>query len=219
MRYPAVLYAASLSQALPLAARWLYRGRPSPAPVQFVLWWCAALLVTDALSIAVALARGDNLWLQYTAVPVESALILWALSEWQSPGLYRLTYRIAIPALAAATATILVLRPPEPAFDQVVAPVHALVLLAASLHTLVYRALRAAGALGREPWFWIGMGLSLYYAGSVAIRPFARALLPSDVDWVRQAYFARAWTSIFAFILITTGILCPLFRPASGGRS
>ncbi len=219
MDYPAVLYAASLSQALPLVAGWLCRGRPLPAPVRFVLLWCALLLATDALSIAVAWARGDNLWLQYAAVPIESGLILWALSGWQSHEVFRLAYRIAIPVLAAATAAILLMWPPESASEQVVAPIHALVLLAASLHTLLHRALRAEGTIGWQPWFWIGLGLALYYASSVAIGPFAQALLKTDVGWVRQAYLARAWISIFAFILITTGILCPLFRRASGGPS
>lgn len=219
MQYPMVLYAASVSQALPLVAGWMRWGRPLPAPARFVLVWCGVLLATDVLSIAVARAQGHNLWLQYAAVPIESGLILWALSGWQSHEVFRLAYRIAIPVLAAATAVALLIRPPEQMLDEVVAPFHALVLLGASLHTLLDRALRAEGAIGWQPWFWIGLGLSLYYASSVAIGPFAQALLASNVAWVRQAYLARAWISIFAFVLITTGILCPLFRPASGGRS
>jgi hypothetical protein len=219
MQYPAVLYAASLSQALPLVARWMRRGRHLPAPVRFVLGWCAVLLMTDVLSIVIAREQGDNLFLQYAAVPIESGLILWALSGWQSHGVFRLAYRLAIPVLAAATAAVLIISPPEQASEELVAPFHALVLLAASLHTLLDRALRANGAIAEEPWFWVGLGLSLYYASSVAIGPFSQALLSSNVDWVRRAYLARAWTDIFAFALITTGILCPLFRRASGGPS
>jgi hypothetical protein len=104
-------------------------------------------------------------------------------------------------------------------FEQVVSPIHALVLLAASLHTLVHRAVGAEGAIAREHWFWMGLGLSLYFAASVAIGPFAQALLASNIAWVRQAYIARAWTSVLAFVLITTGVLCPHFRRGSGGRS
>lgn len=219
MPYPAVLYAASLSQALPLVAGWMCRGRRPPAPVRLVLWWCAALLATDALSIAVARAQGNNTSLQYAAVPIQSGLVLWALSGWQWHEVFRLAYRIAVPVLGGATAAVLLMRPPEPMFDEVVAPIHALVLLAASLYTLLQRALRAEGGIAWQAWFWICLGLSLYYAGSVAIRPFARALLAAEVDWVRQAYFARAWTSIFAFVLITLGILCLRFRSVSGGRS
>jgi hypothetical protein len=118
----------------------------------------------------------------------------------------------------ATGAAVLVLGA-DPLFEQVVSPIHALVLLAASLHTLVHRAVGAEGAMAREHWFWMGLGLSLYFAASVAIGPFAQALLASNIAWVRQAYIARAWTSVLAFVLITTGVLCPHFRRGSGGRS
>lgn len=190
-----------------------------PVPARWVLAWCSLLVVTDLASLAVAYLWGENLWLQYFAVPLGSTLVLWGLSEWQLSDLMRLAYRLTIPTLVLATAAVLLTRGPAPLFDEVVGPFHELVLLAASLHTVVHRALRSDRTILGEPWFWIGMGLSLYFAASVAIGPFAQALLVSNVDWVRQAYIARAWTSVLAFVLITTGILCPLFRRASGGRS
>lgn len=219
MAFPAALYALAASQLLPLAAGLTRWGRPLPVPARWVLGWCAVLVVTDLLSLAVAFWRGDNLWLQWGAVPLASALALWALAGWQRGELLRLVYRLAIPALVLATVAALLVADPQPTFDQVVAPFHALVLLAASLHTVLHRALRAEGTIGGEHWFWMGMGLSLYYAASVAIAPFAQALLAANVEWVRRAYIARAWVGVLAFVLITMGVLCPLFRRPSGGRS
>lgn len=219
MAIPTVLYAAALSQAFPLLAVLTRRGRSAPTPARWIVAWCALGLGTDLLSLVVAFEQGQNEWLQYVAVPLGSALVLWGLSGWQSNELLRLAYRLAIPTLAVATLAAMRVSQAEPLFDQVVAPFHALVLLAAALHTLVDRTLRSAGTIAREPWLWIGLGLSLYFAGSVAIRPFAQALLGSHPDWVRQAWLARAWTTILAFALITTGILCPHFRQASGGHS
>jgi hypothetical protein len=218
MRFPVALYAQAVSQLFPLAAALTRRGRQVPVPARWVLVWSSLLVVTDLASLAVAFAEGENLWLQYFAVPLGSVLVLWALSEWQLSAVMRLAYRLAIPTLVLATTAVLLAGGPA-LFDEVVGPIHALVLLAASLHTVLHRALRSEGTLAGESWFWIGMGLSLYFAASVAIGPFAQALLVSNVEWVRQAYIARAWTSVLAFVLITTGILCPLFRRASGGPS
>jgi hypothetical protein len=219
MAIPPVLYAAALSQALPLLAALTRRGRPVPTPARWILAWCALGLATDLLSLVVAFEQGENEWVQYLAVPLGSAFVLWGLAGWQTSELFRLAYRIAILALVVATMVALLVPHSGPLFDDVVAPFHALVLLAAALHTLLHRTLRSAGTITREPWLWIGLGLSLYFAGSVAIRPFAQALLGSNPEWVRQAWLARAWTTILAFSLITTGILCPLFRRASGGPS
>jgi hypothetical protein len=219
MRFPVALYAQAVSQLFPLAAALTRRGRQVPVPARWVLVWCILLVVTDLASLAVAYSRGENLWLQYLAVPLGSVLVLWALSEWQLSDVMRLAYRLTIPTLVLASAAVLLMRGPAPLFDEVVGPIHALVLLAASLHTLLHRALRSERTILGESWFWIGLGLSLYFAASVAIGPFAQALLVSNVEWVREAYIARAWTSVLAFVLITTGILCPLFRRASGGPS
>jgi len=219
MAIPVALHLAAGSQLLPLAAALTPWGRPLPAPARWVLAWCGVMAATDLASLAVTLAHGENLWLQWGAVPLASALALWALAGWQRGELLRLVYRLAIPALALATLAVLLLFDPRSTFDEVVAPFHALVLLAASLHTLLARSLRAPGAIGGEPWFWMGLGLSLYYAASVAIGPFAQALLVANVEWVRRAYIARAWVVVLAFVLITTGVLCPLFRRPSGGPS
>lgn len=219
MALPVALHMAAASQLMPLAATLTRWGRPLPVPARWVVAWCALLVVTDIASLVVGLWRGENLWLQWVAVPLGSALVLWGLSGWQASEVFRLAYRLAIPALVLATLVALLVGDSGSMLDQVVAPFHALVLLAASLYTLVHRALRAEGSIAREPWFWIGLGLSLYFAASVAIGPFAQALLASNVEWVRQAYIAKAWTSVLAFVLISTGILCPLFRRGFGGRS
>src|SRR5574341_69506 len=162
MALPLALHVAAASQLLPIAAGLVRRGRPLPAPARWVLAWCGLLAATDAVSLAVILMHRENLWLQWVAVPLGSGLVLWALSLWQASELLRLAYRLAIVALAGATLAGLLLLGPEPMFEQVLAPIHALVLLAASLHTLLARALRASGTIAGEPWFWMGMGLSLY---------------------------------------------------------
>src|SRR5574341_7920 len=124
MPFPPVLYAAALSQALPLIAGLSHRGRPLPAPVRWLLAWCALGLATDVLSMIVMFVRGANTWIQYVAVPLSSGLVLWTLSAWQQHEVLRLAYRLVIPALGLATIALLLALPPASTFDQLVAPFH-----------------------------------------------------------------------------------------------
>ncbi len=158
MPFPAVLYAAAILQALPLFAGLARRGRPVSAPARWVLVWCGLLLLGDAVTLATAMQSRENLWFFFGFVPLESAVALWALSDWQPHALLRLSYRLAILALLAATTVALLLLPPHQTFDQIVAPLHALVLLAAALHTLLHRSVLADRAVTRETWFWMSLG-------------------------------------------------------------
>ena len=47
MPIPLILHLAAASPALALAAALIVRGRPQPAPVRWVLLWCALLLASD----------------------------------------------------------------------------------------------------------------------------------------------------------------------------
>ena len=219
MAIPAVLHVASMSQALPVGAVLARRGRLRPAPVVWVAAWCVVLLLSDAGLLLIARWEGNNLWVRYIALPAESTLALWTLSYWQVHDLLRLAYRLAIPLLLVATALTLAFSDSSRHFDEFMAPLHALVLLTAALHTLVHRAIRTEGSITRESWFWVSLGMSLYFGSAVALQPFNSALLATHMDWVRAAYLTHAWVEIVAFALITVGVLCPPYQGPFGGRS
>jgi len=217
---PVVLHAATLSQALPVCAAALRRGRRLSTPARLIVVWCLLLLLDDAISLTIAHVRGRNLWYQYPTFPLESCIALWAFSLWQSNELLRIVYRIVIPVLLLVTAAALLMPGRAAAFDDVVVPLYSLVLLIAAVQTLLYRTFTSEQLVTREDWFWIGLGMSLTYGTAVAIRPFAQAFITSRPDWVADAYIAKAWTDILAFLLITRGILLrPNPLPRSGGRS
>ena len=176
------------------------------APARVVVVWCVILILDDVSSLVLAHFHGENLWLQYPTVPLESCTALWALSAWQPHEVLRLAYRLAIPALLLLAAVVLAMPFRALAFDQVVAPLCALVLLVAALHTLVHRSLIAEQSVTQEEWFWISLGMSLMFSTAVAIRPFAQAF-ELRRDLVAYAYIAKGWMDILAFLLITRGIL------------
>ena len=219
MPIPLILFVAAASPALALVAALTTRGRPQPAPVRWMLLWCVLLLISDALFLFAAFTVGQNLALLPVLVPASSAAALWALSGWQPNDFLRLTYRLTIVALLVATAVLLFTLRPGPLFDQFLAPLHNLVVLAAALHTLVHRTLIEESPITREDWFWITLGMSLYFAASVAVRPFAQATVATHPDWVRAAYEVRAGITTLAFTLVAWGIAWPTYRRRFGGQS
>ena len=219
MAIPVLLHVASASQALPLGVGLIARGRPLPAPVRWVLVWCAVNLASDASLLWLAFARGENIWLLYVTTPASGATALWALSGWQSNEFWRVSYRAGVVILLVVAVAVAVTVPQSTMFDQLVAPLHDLVVLVAALHTLVHLTLRSSMAITQEEWFWITLGMALYFAASVAIRPFAQALVVSQPDWVRAAYLVRAGIQTLAFTLVAWGVFWPSYSRRFGGHS
>jgi hypothetical protein len=160
-----------------------------------------------------------NLWLWYTIAPVADCMMLYTLSLWQKHPVARLTYRSAIPLFLAVWIGLVVFIERTDTFSLFAFPFEGVVLLIASLGMLVMRALSEEGGVMTRDWFWIGLGLSLYYATGAALQPFARMLLAEHRDLVVYAYETKSATNVITFVLIARGMLCPLPPVPSGGFS
>ena len=111
MAIPVLLYVASASQALPIAAAALVGGRPLPVPHRRLALWCCLLVLLDVGDLAVGASTGNNLWTAYLTLPVELGMTLWILSSWQSPRWAR-AYMLAVPIVGATVAMALLLTDP-----------------------------------------------------------------------------------------------------------
>ncbi|MFI4978486.1 MAG: hypothetical protein ACHQC8_07430 [Solirubrobacterales bacterium] len=214
-----VMFVQAASQALPIVAAFAVRGRHKPVPYPRVVVWCLILIGTDMLALVLAKLLGNNLWLSYVTRPIEVFLTLWVLSLWQPTEYLRLAYSLAIPVVGALVVSVLMLTDPTVTFSRWMAPPLALLALAASLHTLVHRTLLSRAPLARQDWFWICLGMSLFWLGYVSVPVFADAFLATHEDWVWWAYVSRAYTDIAAFILMSWGIWCQRVPARSFGSS
>ena len=215
-RIPLVLYAASLSQTIPVVAGLRHRYR-LPRARLFTIAWCLALLVGDAVQLWLRGPGKNNLWLDAAIVPVDNAIMLWTLSLWQRHAVPRLAFRIAIPVFLVAVLALVPTIKETAAFDLVAGPFQSLLLLAGALYTLVTNAASDPGRVTRYDWFWVTIGASLYYGLRVALPPFAAILIGTHPELVRLAYLLQAWADIAVFLLIARGIWCPLPQARSGG--
>jgi hypothetical protein len=216
---PWVLYAASLSQALPLLAAFRY-GPRLPSPRKWVVLWCAAMLASDAAQLWLRGSDGThNLSVEYVVVPLHSTIMLWTLSLWQQDPVSRLAFRVAIPLHLLALAALIPAAESAAAFNQFTRPFQSLVLMAASLYTLVRRASAEPERVTSRDWFWITLGTSMFFAIRVALAPFVAIMLGTNTELTRLAYLVSAWIDIAALALIARGMVCPLPQTRSGGFS
>ena len=215
---PWVLHAATLSQALPLLAALRY-GPRLPTTRKWVVLWCVTMLASDAAQFWLRGPSTSNLWLEYIVVPLHSTIMLWTLSLWQTDPISRLAFRVAIPLHLLALAAIIPAVESGAAFYQFTRPFQSLVLMAASLYTLVRRASAEPERVTSRDWFWITLGTSMFFAIRVALAPFVAIMLGTNTELTRLAYVVSAWIDIAALALIARGMVCPLPQTRSGGSS
>lgn len=208
MRVPLLAYLAIVSEAAPLAAALVAR-RPQRGVRAWILAWCAVLLVVDGVTVWLALHGIHNLWLFNFFTPASVAVVLWALSHWQTGDLSRLTMRLAIvPFLLVWTGLTLAVEDTS-AFSRAADPMASIVGLGAAAFTLLARSRSASGALLRHDWFWVSAGIALYFGASSALAPLSALLVASAPQLLYRAYELKAGLDILAFLAIARGVTCP----------
>ena len=212
MAIPAVSWISFAAQVLPIAATAHVRDRKDSVPYRRLAVWCAVLVLADVVDLVSASVIGHNLQTPYFTLPVEVALTIWIMAAWQPTELLRQVYAVMIPVLVAATAIVLTVTDPVVTFLQWVSPSLALLALVSVLHTLVGRALMSRSQLTSQGWFWVCMGMGIFWTGFVTVPMFAGMFLETHRSWVVAAYIARSWVNVGAYLLMTWGVMCPVIR-------
>lgn len=158
--------------------------------------------------MALALTGRNNHWLTYTALPAGTALVLWALAEWQTHDVARLTLRLAIPLAITVWGVLVAAVENTSTFSTAAEPLLSVLGLAAAAWTLVDRSMNEAeGGLAGQSWFWTCAGLCLYFGSIGTLGPLA-TLLGGDQTLVDRAYVLKSMITIVAFLFIARGVTC-----------
>ena len=213
------MWAAVWSQLLPPLAAAISGLRMSVAS-RWVAGGCLLSLGSDLVQGLLGSRGVNNLWVSYTLTPVMGGAFLWAIASMQPQGVGRLALHITVPFYVVVWYALTLLVENTSGFSRFAYPMHSLLLLAASLWTLVRRGLEPLERpLSRTDWFWILGGLALYAAATAAIEPLFARMMQQRVDLVILAYQFRAAAYIVAFLAITWGILCQRRATRSGPSS
>lgn len=146
-------------------------------------------------------------------------MILWALSHWQTRPLIRIAYRVAIPIVILIYIVIAIAAGEQSGFQSFAGPFRSLVVLAAALFTLLSRSTEEAEGVWSKDWFWVTIGVSLYYGLIVAAEPVVALLVPHNVSAALAVFTVKAIGDIIAFILIWRGMRCPLTQGSYSGST
>ena len=218
MRAPWILYADLVATAFPLASGLLARRRLTPGR-RWIVVWSGLFVVANLGALFLGMMGRNNHWITYVVTPIAGVLALLAFSTWQTSAIARLAMRLAIPLLAITWVGIVVVLENTKTFSLVAEPFAGLLILAASIYTLISRAFAEPGNLFRQDWFWIAVGMALYSGMAVALPPTAHWLLARHPELVAKAYQVKAAAEILALVLIARGVLCPIPATPFGGSS
>ena len=179
--------------------------------------WSAFTVGLNLLALFLATRSINNHWVSYVTLPVASALALWALSTWQLSSLSALAMRLAVPLLWITWIGIVLRFENTKTFSLLAEPFAGLLVMAATIYTLIVRAFAETGNLLGQDWFWIVLGLTLVSALAVALPPTSYWLLARHPELVVKAYQVKSAIEIVALLLIARGMLCPIPAMPFGG--
>lgn len=214
---PMLHYVASASAALPLVA--MIRRRSLRQGGGWLALACMVSLGGDALGLYLS-ARGlNNHWLAYLVTPLLFSSILFGLGVLQHTAQERAAFRITAVLMLFVSAVLAVVADDLLNFSKYSLPLGSLLVLGASVWTLVRGGFPLLGGLPEAAgWFWIPGGFAVYAAVTAAYLPLIGDFTTSDREFVDAVLRAKSILVIIAFTLVSWGILCQ-DRPTRSGRS
>ena len=209
---------ASFSYALPVAAS-AHAGRLS-SPLKLIVLYSAATLAEALLLTYLSNVDRVNLWLVHAYTPFEATVLLLAMSRWQVRELARTTVMLSIPTFLVLWAALSLTAESLAEFPQYVKSVEAILLVAVAAFTLVTRSRNLVVPIGRQPWFWVTVGVMIYFAFLAILNPMSNALLRRDANVLLMGvYQVNAALIIVHNILFVWAIRCQQQQANSGGSS
>lgn len=211
-----LLWLSILSFAIPTLAG--LRARQLSLPLRLIVIYSAVALV-EGLSMRYLASRNQtNLWLIHAFAPFEAAILLFALSRWQTREVARLTVVFCIPAFLLLWCGLTIAAESLEQFPKYVKTVESILLLAVSAYTLVTRSRSLAEPLTQQDWFWVCVGIMIYFSMLALLNPVANLLLEHDSIVLLMAVFeVNAALIILHNFFFAWAIRCQQQQLNSGG--
>jgi len=207
---------AMLSFAIPMLVG--LRARRLNLSLRLIVIYSAAALAEGLVMWYLSEQNRPSLWLIHVFGPFEATILLYALSRWQLRELARLTIVFCIPAFLLLWGGLTITTESLEKFPQYVKTVESFLLVAVSAYTLVSRSRSLVEPLAQQDWFWVCVGLMIYFSMLAVLNPVANLLLEQDSMALLMAVFeVNAALIIVHNILFAWAIRCQQQQMNSGG--
>lgn len=195
-----------------------FRARRLSLPLRLIVIYSAAALAEGLVMWLLSEQNRPSLWLIHVFGPFEATILLYAMSQWQLRELPRLTIVMCIPAFLLLWGGLTLTTESLEKFPQYVKTVESILLVAVSAYTLVSRSRSLVEPLAQQDWFWVCVGVMIYFSMLAVLNPVANLLLELDSMVLLMAVFeVNAALIIVHNLLFAWAIRCQQQRVNSGG--
>lgn len=195
------------------------RRRPLPLPLQLLVIYATVTLAESCLMAFFSSRDQRNMWMIHLFTPFEASMFLWMFSRWQVREVARLTVLLAIPMFLVFWSFLTVTAESLAEFPIYGKSVEAILLVAVAAWTLVTRSSKLLVPLTRYSWFWVCVGVLVYFPFLSALNPISRLLVTDHRDLVVAMFQVNAVLGTAANLLFAWAMLCQQPHPSSGGSS
>jgi hypothetical protein len=157
-----------------------------------------------------------NLWLSHLFVPVETLLIVLAFSAWQVDRRMWLALSRGAPFMLLFWLPKLFGWEPLDDFSIGSDSLQGIICLAVAAYTVVRRSFDNQGFGVERDWFWIGIGVMLYFATYALISPLSGYLVKQAPLTAFAVLTVRAGFQVVANVLYYCGMRCQPSRQSFG---
>lgn len=211
-----VINASVVAESLPVLAAVLTRTRDAGRrwiAVAFGVWF-----LLDCILWWTAVRHLNNHWLVHLGNPISTSLFLLAYSAWMREPVRERALQLAIGGYLVVWAGLFLTTEDPRTFSQYTDPLQALVLILVCAYALVRALATEPPPVWRRAVFWVSIGLLADFGTGLLLAPVSGMLAATEPSLLVSAYVAKSGINIIAYLLVTTGMLCPP-RPSSIGAS
>jgi hypothetical protein len=173
-------------------------------------------LAIDLLGMYLALNHINNLWLLHILTILEYSFLIYIFSFWQKNPILKKILHLSIPLFTVLGIAIMLLGENIRYFNSVTRPIASLALVAAAGYALFELNKETYDSVFRQPRFWIGAAVMLYFSGTLVLFSLGNLLLGTSLQWMKTVFNVNVIMNIVANAMYIGGFLCQVQR--SGGR-